>query len=263
MQEIEQQPSNVQGIRSDRTALNNLMAAHHNTIVSSNNHGAVSGTPQASIALTSYQNMLMRQNSMNQTQSSSPTPNPNPSMSLNNSLQQETPCFSNSTQSPSSMKQLGNNVSGYSSSQLPPHQLTQQQRLQLQQQLGSANNPSAAHQQLFQEMSNNGGSRGAGTGTGHQQHSVSIVGLGNNSPQPSTSNVSSGAMSRNNSFKETVASNGDSLGPAAVGTNRLNSRTQDISLPQDDIISDIVQEFTDSGFFSGDFDDAIMGFNWK
>lgn len=243
MQEMEQ-PLNVQDI-------------HPNSVVSNNNHiinrGAISGTPhpQASIALTSYQNMLLRQNSMNPTQSSSPNLNSN----TNNSLQQETPCFSN--KSASNMKQLGNHVSGYSSPQLPPDHPAQQQ---LQEQRGAANNLFGAHQhqmiqQLFQEMSNNGGSRGTGTGSGagHQHQ--------NNSPQPSTSNISGGTVSRNNSFKEAVASNGDSSRPAAGGTNRFNSRTHDLPLPQSDILSDIIQEYTDSGFFSADFDDVIMGFN--
>ncbi|CBI31834.3 unnamed protein product, partial [Vitis vinifera] len=93
MQEMEQL-ANVQGLPTDRNTLNKLIALHPglNSHMSNNPHmvnrGALSGSAQAALALTNYQNLLMRQNSMNS----------NPS-----SLQQEGPSsFNSSNQSPSS-----------------------------------------------------------------------------------------------------------------------------------------------------------------
>ena len=139
MQEMEQLAS-VQGMPTDRNTLNKLMALHPglNNQMNNNhqmvNRGALSGSAQAAMALTSYQNLLMRQNSMN---------------SNHSSLQQEaSSSFNNSNQSPSStfqgaaafipgsMQQVP--ASGYSSPHLPPQQPQQPQ--QLQQRSMSSNN---------------------------------------------------------------------------------------------------------------------------
>ncbi|ESR35101.1 hypothetical protein CICLE_v10004290mg [Citrus x clementina] len=284
MQEAEQLAS-VQGLPTDRNTLNKLIALHPggmNNNMSNNYHmvgrGALSGSAQAALALTNYQNLLMRQNSINS--------NPN-------SLQQEaSPSFSNSNQSPSSsfqgpasfipgsMQNLP--VSGFSSPHLPP-----QQPQQLQQRSLSGNNllqqshPQSSQgnqamqqqmiQQLLQEMSNNNG--------GVQQQSLSGqangmmvrngLGFGGNSPAagappasaPSTSNVSGGGVagpttSRSNSFK--AATNSEASAPA--GNNGFNQRAQDLQQNlhlQDDIDQDIANEFTENGFFNNDLDDTM------
>ncbi|KAK9181735.1 hypothetical protein WN944_024874 [Citrus x changshan-huyou] len=284
MQEAEQLAS-VQGLPTDRNTLNKLIALHPggmNNNMSNNYHmvgrGALSGSAQAALALTNYQNLLMRQNSINS--------NPN-------SLQQEaSPSFSNSNQSPSSsfqgpasfipgsMQNLP--VSGFSSPHLPP-----QQPQQLQQRSLSGNNllqqshPQSSQgtqamqqqmiQQLLQEMSNNNG--------GVQQQSLSGqangmmvrngLGFGGNSPAagappasaPSTSNVSGGGVagpttSRCNSFK--AATNSEASAPA--GNNGFNQRAQDLQQNlhlQDDIDQDIANEFTENGFFNNDLDDTM------
>lgn len=91
MQELEQLASG-QGLPTDRGTLNKLAAQHAslNNQISSDNQmvgrAALSGSPHSSLALSNYQNMLMRQNSFN---------------SNSNSLQQETP-FNNSNQKASS-----------------------------------------------------------------------------------------------------------------------------------------------------------------
>ncbi|OMO86008.1 hypothetical protein CCACVL1_09871 [Corchorus capsularis] len=93
MQEMEQLAT-VQGLPTDRNTLNKLMALHPgiNNAMANNHHmvgrGNLSGSAQAALALTNYQNMFMRQNSMNS--------NPN-------SLHQEaSSSLNNSNQSPSS-----------------------------------------------------------------------------------------------------------------------------------------------------------------
>ncbi|XWS48403.1 hypothetical protein CRYUN_Cryun13aG0073400 [Craigia yunnanensis] len=281
MQEMEQL-ANVQGLTNDRNTLNKLMALHPgiNNPMNNNHHmvgrGTFSGSAQAALALTNYQNLLMRQNSMNS--------NPN-------SLHQEaSSSFNNSNQSPSSnfhgpaaflpgsMQTLP--VSGLSS----PHLLAQQQQLQpqLQQRTLSANNliqqnhPQSSQgnqalqqqmiQQLLHEMSKNN--------TGAQQQSLSGqnrngsmgrngVGFGSNTTPPAaaTFNVSGSvagpAASRSNSFR--AASNSDSS--AAGGSIGFNQRAPDLPQNlhlQDDIVPDIAHELMDNS----DLDDN-MGYGWK
>ncbi|KAB2001251.1 hypothetical protein ES319_D12G288100v1 [Gossypium barbadense] len=283
MQEMEQL-ANVQGLPTDRNTLNKLMALHPgiNNPLGNNHHmvgrGTLSGSAQAALALTNYQNLLSRQNSMNS--------NPN-------SLHQEASSFNSSNQSPSSnfqgpaailpgsMQSLP--VSGLSSPLLPtPQQQQQQQQQQLSGNLMQKNHPQSPQgnqvlqqqmmQQLYHDMSNNN------TAVQQQQQSLSGqngnasvgrngMGYGNNTAAPAvaTSNVSGSvagpAPSRSNSFKG--ASNSDSS--AAGGNTGFNHRAPDLSQTlhlQDDIVSDIAQEFLDNGFFNNELDDNI-GYGWK
>ncbi|TYI53108.1 hypothetical protein E1A91_D12G295400v1 [Gossypium mustelinum] len=283
MQEMEQL-ANVQGLPTDRNTLNKLMALHPgiNNPLGNNHHmvgrGTLSGSAQAALALTNYQNLLSRQNSMNS--------NPN-------SLHQEASSFNSSNQSPSSnfqgpaailpgsMQSLP--VSGLSSPLLPtPQQQQQQQQQQLIGNLMQKNHPQPPQgnqvlqqqmmQQLYHDMSNNN------TAVQQQQQSLSGqngnarvgrngMGYGNNTAAPAvaTSNVSGSvagpAPSRSNSFKG--ASNSDSS--AAGGNTGFNHRAPDLSQTlhlQDDIVSDIAQEFLDNGFFNNELDDNI-GYGWK
>lgn len=117
-------------------------------------------------------------------------------------------------------------------------------------------------QQLFQEMSNS--SSGQNTNGNVAKNGM---GYGSNSaaPQASASNVSGGAAgpapSRSNSFK--AASNSEAS--AAGGNDGFSQKGPDLPQGlhlQDDMVQDIAQEFTDSGFFNSDLDDT-MGFGWK
>ncbi|OWM75639.1 probable transcriptional regulator SLK2 isoform X2 [Punica granatum] len=272
MQEMEQLAS-VQGLPTDRNTLNKLMALQHSGLNNQMGHpnmahrGALSGSAQAALALTTgYQNLLMRQNSMN---------------SNSSTLQQEASSFSNSAQSPSATFQ-GPKIfhsSGYSSPNLPPQQRALNGPTNLLQQNPNPTQGNQTLQQqmiqhLLQEMSNNNG--GGGGVQQAQAHLRSGMGFGNNNSappqaqaraqvQPASSNVSGPAPSRSNSFKGT-ASNSDSSAPPATGNNGFNpGRAPD--MPQglhlsDDIVSDIAQEFTGNSFFSSDLDDT-MGFGWK
>ncbi|XVF53667.1 hypothetical protein PTKIN_Ptkin05aG0117200 [Pterospermum kingtungense] len=281
MQEMEQL-ANVQGPLTDRNTLNKLMALHPgiNNPMGNNHHmvgrGTLSGSAQAALALTNYQNLLMRQNSMNS--------NPN-------SLHQEaSSSFNNSNQSPSSNFQgpaamLSGSmhtlpVSGLSSPHLPAQQPQQQQRTLSTNNLIQQNHPQSSQgnqalqqqmiQQLLHEMSNNN--------PGVQQQSLSGQnvngsvgrnggGFGSNTTAPaaSTSNVSGSvaglAPSRSNSFK--AASNSDSS--AGGGNNGFNQRAPDLPQNlhlQDDIVPDIAHEFSENGFFNSDLDDN-MSYGWK
>ncbi|CAK7337202.1 unnamed protein product [Dovyalis caffra] len=282
MQEMEQLAS-VQGLPTDRNTLNKLMALHPgiNNHVNSNHQmvgrGALSGSAQAALALTSYQNLFMRQNSINSNSSSHQQEAGSP---FNNSNQSPSSNFQGAANFiPGSMQNLP--VSGFSSPHLPPQQPHQLQQRSLssnsllQQSLpqSSQGNPALQPQmiQLLQEMSNN-------SGGGVQQHSLSGqsgnsgmarsgLGFGSNNlatpPNASTVSVSAGgpAPSRSNSFK--AAANSDSS--AAGGNSGFNQKVPDMPHNlhlQDDIVSDIAHEFTENGFFNSDLDDN-MGYGWK
>ncbi|XP_044467284.1 probable transcriptional regulator SLK2 isoform X2 [Mangifera indica] len=272
-QEVEQLAS-AQSLPADRSTLNKLRALHPgiNNNMSNNHHmvgrGALSGSTQAALALSTYQNLLMRQNSIN---------------SNSNSHQQEaSSSFHNSNQSPSSSFQgpsvymqgsLQNfPVSGLSSPRLPPQQphplqqwsLNSNNMLQQNHSQPSLGNSALQQQQmiqqLLQEMSNN-----SGTGVPQQSHSGQAngimgrtgLGFGGNSPAvtAATSNVSvgvAGPPSRSSSFKGPSNSGSSAAGGGGGGNNGFNQRAQELPQNlhlQDDIVEDIAHEFTENGFF--------------
>ncbi|XP_050385442.1 probable transcriptional regulator SLK2 isoform X1 [Argentina anserina] len=282
MQEMEQLAS-VQGMPTDRNTLNKLMALHPglNNQMNNNQHmasrGALSGPAQAALALTNYQNLLMRQNSMN---------------SNANSLQQEaSSSFNNPNQSPSSPFQGAASLipgsmqslpgSGFSSPHLSsrqPHQTPQlQQRSLSSNSLLQQTNPQNSQgnqalqqqmiQQLLQEMSNNNGGQQSLPGP-NSNGSLTRNGMsfgGNNSAAcnatPTVSGSHGPAPSRSNSFK--AAANSDSS--AGGGSNAFNQRAQDLPSNlhlQEDMAQDIAREFTENGFLNNDLDDN-MGYSWK
>ncbi|KAG6657104.1 probable transcriptional regulator SLK2 isoform X1 [Carya illinoinensis] len=280
MQEMEEL-ANVQGLPTDRSTLNKLMALHpglNNQISNSHNmagRGALSGSAQAALALTSYQNILMRQNSMNS--------NPN-------SVQHEALSpFNNSNRSPSSSLQGAATLisgsmqnspsSGFSSPHLPPQQPQQpQQRSLSASNTFQQNHPQTSQgnealqqkmiQRLFQ-MSNNSGVQQQSFSGPNINGSVARNGLefGGNpkATAMATFNTASGsngpAPSRSNSFK--AASNSDS---AVGGSNGFNHRSPDMSenlhLPDDIVMPYIAHDFTENGFLNGDFDDNLS-YGWK
>ncbi|KAE8662117.1 putative transcriptional regulator SLK1 [Hibiscus syriacus] len=278
MQEMEQLV-NAQGLPTDRNTFNKLMALHpgiSNPMGGSQQQmvgrGALSGSAQAAMALSNYQNMLSRQNSMNS--------NPN---SLN---QEASSLFNNSNQNPSSnfrgpaavlsgpMQILP--VSGLSSPHLPTQQkLTVScnnsvQKNHLQPSQGNQVLQQQMIQQLYHEMSNNN----AGVQR-HQKQQQSLSGQNGNAgsernfssnttaqPAAATPNASGSAAgpapSRSNSFKGPSNSDSSTVGGNAGFNQRAPYLPESLHL-QDDIVSDIAQEFLDSGYFNSELDD----YGWK
>ncbi|KAG8483023.1 hypothetical protein CXB51_022021 [Gossypium anomalum] len=274
-----EQLANVQGLPTERNTLNKLMELHPGiNNQTGNNHNivgreALSSSAQTALALTNYQNLLVRQNSMN----SKPSP-----------LHQEaSSSFSNSNRSLSSNFQGPAALLPRSMHTLPgglssPHVLAQQP--QLQRHTLTANNliqqnhllPSQSNQalqqkmirQLLHEMPNNN--------TGVQQQSWSGqsenaslgrngIGFGSNTTAAATSNMSGSVArappSQSNSYR--AASNSDSspAGGNNVSTQRAPDLPQNLHL-QDDIISDIAHELTENGFFNCELDDHTS-YGWK
>ncbi|KAK6936407.1 LIM-domain binding protein/SEUSS [Dillenia turbinata] len=276
MQEMEQ-IAGVQGLPSDRNAINKLMALHPGLGSNMNNsshmlsRGALSGSAQAALALTNYQSLLMRQNSLN---------------SNTNSLQQEaSSSINNSNQSPSSTFQgsaalVPGNMQNLPASGLTPclqqsrsfntSNLLQQNQPQPSQSQGSTVLPPHMIQQLLQDMGNNGGVQQQSLSGQDVNASLTRngAGFGNNAPGSAASSASmpgNGAGSTtmpSNSFK--AASNSDSS--AAGGNSGFNQRATDV--PQnlqlsDEMVQDIAQEFTVNGFFNSELEDTMGYSSWR
>ncbi|KAJ9679250.1 hypothetical protein PVL29_021241 [Vitis rotundifolia] len=284
MQEMEQL-ANVQGLPTDRNTLNKLIALHPglNSHMSNNPHmvnrGALSGSAQAALALTNYQNLLMRQNSMNSNPSSLQQEGPS---SFNSSNQSPSSTFQGpATLIPGSMQNLPG--SGFSSPHLPPQQQQQQQQQRslnasslLQQNPALPSQSSQALQQqmiqqMLQEMTNN-------CGPGMQQQSLSGqnvnvsmtrsgMGFGNNSAAATVASpnlsgsVGGPPLSKSNSFKGPLNSD-SSAGGANSGFNQKASDLAHNLHLSDEMVQDIAREFPDNGFFNSDLEDN-MSYGWK
>ncbi|XP_058204551.1 probable transcriptional regulator SLK2 [Rhododendron vialii] len=233
-----EQLATIQGLPTDRSAINKLTTQHPglNSHMSNNNQtvhrGVLSGTAQAAFAISNFQNLLTRQNSMN-SNSSSLQHEASSSFSFNNSSQNPSSPF----QGPSLHQRSFNGYDMHQQSHLQPHQGGQT----IQQQM---------MQQLLQNMNNNNNNGG-----GMQNVTSGGISCGSNPSSGVTSAAGSGGgptPSGCNSLK--AASNSDSS--AAGGNNGFNQKAPD--LPQNIPLSD--EEI--DGFFNSDFDDT-MGFNWN
>lgn len=264
MQDMDQHGS-IQGLPNDRNAHNNLMATHPGLTNNQQgaSRGAVNGSSQAALALTDYQNLLMRQSSMN-----------------SNSVQQEaSPSFIRSSPSSSSSFQGSGGVlqgnlmnlplSGISNSHL------QQQSLQrlpsssgLLQQNPQNSNGSQVQQQMMQQLlqdMNNNDNRNAvqQQSLSGQSGSLSRDGLAYSSGIPMASatpnrlgNAAQCVPSRNNSFKA-VSNSEPSVGAGNAGYNHKvpGGVAQNLHL-SDEMLQDI------HGFFNNEIDDNI-NYGWK
>lgn len=273
IQETEQQVGSIQGLPTDRSALNKLMSLHPglNSQMINNQHmggrGALSGSAQAALALSNFQNSLMRQNSMN-----------------SNTNQQDASSFNNSNQSQSSLLQGPNGmlpgtvqnlpVSGLSSTNLQQ----QQQRLpscgllpqnQSQSSQGSQVLQQQMIQQLLQDMNTNSGGCGVQQQCLTGQSSASREGLafGNNgSMAAATTSHGPGSSvgptpSRSNSFKS--ASNCEPS--VSAGNSGFSQKAPDLPPSMhvsDEMVPDMSHEFSENGFFSGDLENN-MSYGWK
>ncbi|KAK4436328.1 putative transcriptional regulator SLK2 [Sesamum alatum] len=281
MQKLQQvdQIGGVQGLPTDRTALNKLMAMHSGLSSQMNNNqhvggrGALSGSAQAALALTNYQNLLMRQNSMNSTNNSNQQEASSPFSTTSQGLTTAPPGasgnLSGTLQNPPS--------SGFSSCQIP-----QQQQLHLHSPTGSSimqqshslsfQGSQALEQQMIQQYLQDMSRKNNGTTAPQQALSaqnpggnISTSGLGfRNSPAPTATGHGQGIVhgqppSRSNSFKG-AASNSESS--AHIGFGQKASDLPHSLHSPDEMVPDIASDFIENGFFNNDLDDN-MNFSWK
>ncbi|KAL2920603.1 putative transcriptional regulator SLK2 [Bienertia sinuspersici] len=293
MQEMEQLAS-VQGLPTDRNAINKYMAMQqpamsspnmaNNPNMVTNNRGTLSGPAAAAMAMTNYQNVMMRQNSMN---SSGNSLQQEASSSHNNPNQSPSSSFQGApTVLPGSMQNLP--IGGFANPQLGAQQQQQQQQQRTasgnglpqqnqsmnQQQSPQGNQALQQHmiQQLLQDMSgNNAAGQQKILGGQNMNTNVAASGLGyGNNGTPTTpaasSNVPGGGgptLSKSNSFK--AASNSDSSAAGGGSNGGLNQKAPE--LPQnlrltDDIVPDLPHDFAENGFFNSELDDNLS-YGWK
>ncbi|KAL0452523.1 UNVERIFIED_CONTAM: putative transcriptional regulator SLK2 [Sesamum latifolium] len=278
LQEVDQ-IGGVQGLPTDRTALNKLMAVHPGLSSQMNNNqhvggrGALSGSAQAALALTNYQNLLMRQNSMNSTNNSNQQEAPSPFSTTSHGLTAAPPGssgnLSGTLQNPPG--------SGFSNCQIP-----QQQQLHLPSPSGSSRQQQsqslpfqgsqALEQQMIQQYLQDMSRKNNGTTVPQQALSaknpsgnVSAGGLGfRNCPAPTATGQGQGIVhaqppSRSNSFK---GASSNSEPSAHIGfSQKASDLPQSLHL-SDEMVPDIANEFIENGFFNSDLDDN-MNFSWK
>lgn len=273
MQEMEQ----AGGLPSDRNPLNKLISLNPglNNSMSNNQQlvgrGPLTGSAQAALALTNYQNLLMRQSSMNSAHSShqqdasspfstsSQTPTtPGPSGVLPGNLQNSPVSGFSSGQASQQRQQLVQHAANGNGNG-NGNGLLQQQHQSLQ---GSQALQQHMIQQLLQDMSNKNNGIPL-----PQQQSVSMQSLGGgnrNSPAISNGppgNAAGHPPSRSNSFNN--ASNPEPA--ASAGNIGFNEKASDLSQNlhlSDELVSDVAHEFSENGFFNNDLDDN-MSFDWK
>ncbi|CAN4080768.1 unnamed protein product [Withania somnifera] len=296
IQEMEQHMGSIQGLPTDRNALNKLMSLHPglNSQISNTQQmggqGPLSGSAQAALALSNFQNSLMRQNSMN---------------SNTSTTQQDASSFNNSNHSRSSLLEGANGmlpgtlqnlpVSGLSSTNLQQQQKRFLSSGLLQNQSQSSPGSQVLKQQMIQQLlqdmnTNSGGSGVQQQCLAGQSGSVSAsrdgLAFGNNGSMTAAT-TSQGPVS---ALKEGLAfgNNGsmDSHGPgSSVGPTRINSfksasyyepsasagnsgfskETPDL-LPSmhvsDEMVPDTSHEFNENGYFSSDLHNN-MSYGWK
>lgn len=277
MQEMEQ----AGGLPSDRNTLNKLMSLNPglNGTMSNNQQlvgrGALTGSAQAALALTNYQNLLMRQNSMNSAHNSSHQQEA--SSPFSTSSQPTTPGHSGIL--PGSFQNQP--VGGFSSGQASQRQQLMQQHsangngLLHQHQSLQSQGSQALQQQMIQQLLHDMSNKNNGTAPPHQSMSVQNQGGGNMSREgvgfrssPTVSgagnapaNSAGRPPSRSNSFN---ASNAEP--PTSAGNNiGFNDKTSDLSQNlhlSDELVPDVAHEFSENGFFNNDLDDN-MNFDWK
>lgn len=280
IQESEQHMGSIQGLPTDRNALNKLMSLHPgvNSQISNNKHmggrGALTGSAQAALALSNFQNSFMRQNSMN---------------SNTSTTQQDASSFNNSNHSQSSLLEGPNGmlpgtvqnlpVSGLSSANLQQ----QQQRLLssgllLQNQSQSSQGNQVLQQQMIQQLLQDMNTTSGGSGV--QQQCLAGQSGGGSASREGLAFGNNGSMAA----ATTSHGPGSSVGPptpsriihsfksasyyepsTSAGNSGFSKKTPDLPPSMhvsDEMVPDTSHEFTENGFFSSDLDNN-MSYGWK
>lgn len=223
--------------------LNGQMSNNQNVCV----RGGLSGEPQAALAMTNYQNLLMRHNSMNSTINSTQQEGSSPygsSGTLSGILRNSPINGFSGCQVPQQQQQQSPNGNGLliqQSQSLPPQNnqtLHQQMVQQYLQEMSRKNNGEVVLQQQALPKQNASGST-----------SVSGLGIRNTGDGPSEAIR----------FKAGASSMSEST--AAMGFGQKVSDLTHSLHSSDGMVADIAHELIENGFFGSDLDD--IDFNWK
>lgn len=239
-----QETDGMGGLPTDRNTLNKLMALHPSALNTQTQHPKFG----SSLAMSNYQSLLMRQNSMNSSNSvnqhdgSSPfnnPPTPGPSGTFPGGM----------FQNPQMQQQL----------QLQPQNgnvLTKQS-----QPLLSQNNQSSLQHQMLQQFLHDMSKKNNAGAVMQQQQTYSVLNPGiRNSPSTSTQVQ---PPSRSDSFKSAASIKSEPPAPVAqMGYSQKSSYFPEGLHSSDEMVPDIAQHFIENGFFNSDLDES-MNFSWK
>ncbi|KAK9063221.1 hypothetical protein SSX86_017091 [Deinandra increscens subsp. villosa] len=248
-----EQMSSGPGLPGDRSGYSKLVSLNpgiNSPMVNSSQHmgnqgASPSNSAQAALAMSNYQNILMRNNSMN-----------------SNSQQEASSSFNNTNQN-------GYPFQGVGGFQQRPMFQAQPNHQQSPSHSGSQAMQQHMIQQLLQDMSNgNGGGGGpkpSVSGQSGASGSMGRDGLRYGISPSGTSPRPPAVPTRSNSFKG--ASRSDSSagggGTGNIGADNQKAATTDLPHLCDDIVQDIGSEFTGNCFFENDELEEGMGFGWK
>ncbi|KAI7754740.1 hypothetical protein M8C21_004819 [Ambrosia artemisiifolia] len=253
-----EQISSIPGIPADRNGLSKLVSLSpgvNSALVNSSqqmgNRGApLSGSAQAALALSNYQNMLVRKNTLN-----------------SNSQQEASSSFNIPNQNGYPIQGSSNMAVGG----FPQRPMFQVQQNHQQSPSNSGGQAMQQHmiQQLLQDMSNGGGGGGGGgpkpsvSGQSAASGSMGRDGL-RYGISPSGTPRPPAVPTRSNSFKGASRSDSSAGGGAGnIGVDNQKAATADLPHLCDDIVQDIASEFTGNCFFENDELEEGMGFDWK
>lgn len=242
-----QETDEMGGFPTDRNTLNKLMALHPTALNTQTQHPKFG----SALAMSNYQNMLMRQNSMN---------------SSNSVNQHEGSSPFNTSTTPGSSGAFPGGM--FQNPEM-------QQQLQLQSQNGNvltkqsqpllSQNKQSLQQQMLQQFlhdmnkKNNGGAVMQQQQQQQQSYSVHNPSI-RNSPSTSTQVQ---PPSRSNSFKSAASIKSESPAPVAqIGYSQKSSYFPESLHSSDEMVPDIAQHFIENGFFNSDLDES-MNFSWK
>ncbi|KAL8534357.1 hypothetical protein ACS0TY_010393 [Phlomoides rotata] len=266
MQELDQSGGH-QGLPTDH---NKLMAMHPviNGQMSNNQNvsgqGASSGVTQVALAMTNYQNLLMRQNSMNSTNNSTQQEGSSP-FNTSSRAMPATPYGSSGTL-PGILQ--NSPINGFSGFQVQQQSQSQSQSpngnglIQQSQSLPSQNNQTL-HQQMVQQYLQDMSRKNNGAGVVLLQQA-----LQKQNPGGITSVSGPGVNSRDSGnghaevarFKAAASSMTEST--AAMGfVQKASDLTQSLH-SSDETVADIAHDLIENGFFGSDLDDDF-NFSWK
>ncbi|XP_042048905.1 probable transcriptional regulator SLK2 [Salvia splendens] len=256
MQEIHM--GGLQCLPTDQNTLNKLMALHprlnSNSSHAGSRGGALTGSAHGGLAMTNYQNLLMRQNSMNSANSVNQHDGSSP---FNTSSQppRATPGSSGALAGMFQNPQMG----GFSGSQAP-----QQHQIKQSQPLFSQNNQTLQHQmiQQFLHDMNKKNNEGAAMQQTYSIQNPGELGIRNSPATSAAWNAQAQPPSRSNSVKAGSFNSESMASVGHMGYGQKSAYIPESLHSSDEMVPDIAHQFIENGFFNNDLDES-MNFSWK
>ncbi|KAG6426495.1 hypothetical protein SASPL_110718 [Salvia splendens] len=252
------QMGGLQCLPTDQNTLNKLMALHpglnSNSQPAGSRGGALTGSTHGGLAMNDYQNLLMRQNSMNSANSVNQYDGSSP-FNTSSHPPRTTPGSSGALAGMFQNPQM----SGFSSSQAP-----QQHQRKQSQPLLSQNNQTLHHQMIHQFLHDMNKKNNEGAAM-QQTYSIQIpggVGIRNSPPTSAAGNAQAQPPSRSNSLKAGSFNSESTASVGHMGYGQKSAYIPESLHSSAEMVPDIAHQFIENGFFNNDLDES-MNFSWK